>query len=214
MQIGKNISPRKEKIKYIVIHDTGNTSLKAGAYNHYKYFNSNEVGASADIFTDDQNILKVNDYFKYYTYHAGDGKGRHGITNGNSIGIELCINTDSDYEKAFLNLVEITALCAEELNIPEKNIVRHFDASGKVCPKSMSGNNWERWWKFKEMVNEKLNEGFTDIKGHYAEKYILKLQKEGIVSGTGDRKFSPDKMLTRADASIMIANLLSKLKNE
>lgn len=214
MQIAYNITNRNEKIRYIVIHDTGNTGINAGAYNHYKYFNSGEVGSSADIFVDDENILCINDYNKYYTWHCGDGKGKCGITNKNSIGIELCINSDSNYEKAFNNLVEITVKCAKELNIDSSCIVRHFDVSGKICPQSMSDNNWQRWKSFKEKVVQKLGDGFFDTQGHYAESYINKLKGEGIVTGDGNGYFKPDSYLTRADGAIMIAKLLSKLKDE
>lgn len=50
---------------------------------------------------------------------------------------------------------------------------------------------------------------FTDIKGHYAEKHIEKLEKYGIVNGDGKGKFRPDEPVTRADAAIMIANALT-----
>ena len=39
-----------------------------------------------------------------------------------------------------------------ELNIPIERVVRHFDASRKNCPASMSANNWAEWYKFKEML--------------------------------------------------------------
>ena len=39
-----------------------------------------------------------------------------------------------------------------ELNIPIERVVRHFDASRKNCPASMSANNWMEWYKFKEML--------------------------------------------------------------
>ncbi|MBD8926751.1 MAG: hypothetical protein EGR89_12365 [[Eubacterium] rectale] len=39
-----------------------------------------------------------------------------------------------------------------ELNIPIERVVRHFDASRKNCPASMSANNWMEWYKFKERL--------------------------------------------------------------
>ena len=32
--------------------------------------------------------------------------------------------------------------------ISNSRVVRHFDASGKICPRSMSGDNWKLWWEF------------------------------------------------------------------
>lgn len=57
---------------------------------------------------DDKQILQVNDYNTYYTWHCGDGKGKNGITNATSIGIEICINADGNYDVAFQNAVALT----------------------------------------------------------------------------------------------------------
>ena len=40
------------------------------------------------------------------------------------------------------------------LNIPLHHVVRHYDASRKNCPASMSKNNWALWEKFKEKLSE------------------------------------------------------------
>ena len=70
-------------IKYIVVHDTGNPSRGANATAHYNYFNGGDRSSSADFFVDDTQVLCVNDYYKYYTWHCGDGRGKYGITNRN-----------------------------------------------------------------------------------------------------------------------------------
>ncbi len=212
MQIKYNITPRKEQIKYIIIHDTGNTSKGSDAMAHFNYFNSANRNSSADFFIDSENILTVNDYRKYYTWHCGDGKGKNGITNKNSVGIELCVNSDGDYEKAFENLISHTARLAKELNIDFNNILRHFDASGKICPASMSGSNWKKWNDFKNEVRKKMSESkFNDIKNHYAEKHIKKLESYGIINGDEKGMFNPDEPLTRGDGAIMLANALTIL---
>lgn len=212
MQIKYNITPRKEQIKYIVIHDTGNTNNGADAMAHFNYFNSGNRNSSADYFIDSENILIVNDYKKYYTWHCGDGNGKNGITNKNSVGIEMCVNSDGDYEKAFKNLISHTAFLAKELNIDPDNILRHFDVSGKICPFSMSGNKWEKWTEFKNEVRKKMSESkFNDIKNHYAEKHIKKLEFYGIINGDEKGMFNPDKPLTRGDGAIMLANALTIL---
>lgn len=154
MQIAYNKSKRTDKILYIVIHDTGNKGKDADANAHFNYFNSADRQSSADIFVDDKGALKVNDYLKFYTWHCGDGKGRNGITNNNSIGVEICINSDGDYNKAFNNAVLCVKTLMNELNIPNERVVRHFDASGKLCPASMSQNDWAVWKSFKEKLIE------------------------------------------------------------
>ena len=55
-----NFSSRNgEKIKYLVIHDTDNTSVGANADAHYHFFNSEYRDASAHYFIDDTQILRI-----------------------------------------------------------------------------------------------------------------------------------------------------------
>ena len=139
-------------IKYIVVHDTGNPSRGANATAHYNYFNGGDRSSSADFFVDDTQVLCVNDYYKFYTWHCGDGRGKYGITNRNSVGIEFCINVDSDRGKTLERTAQLVRELMQELNIPIDRVVRHYDASRKNCPQSMSGNGWAQWYKFKEKL--------------------------------------------------------------
>ena len=139
-------------IKYIVVHDTGNPSRGANATAHYNYFNGGDRSSSADFFVDDTQVLCVNDYYKFYTWHCGDGHGKYGITNRNSVGIEFCINVDSDRNKTLERTAQLVRELMQELNIPIDRVVRHYDASRKNCPQSMSGNGWAQWYKFKEKL--------------------------------------------------------------
>ena len=173
-QIAYNRTARKQNPIYIVIHDTGNTGKGANANAHFNYFNGGNRNSSADFFVDDTQVLQVNDYTKYYTWHCGDGKGKYGITNSNSIGIEICINSDGNYNIAFQNAVELTKHLMKELNIPVERFVRHYDASRKNCPASMSGNNWELWSKFKEaLVMQTELTSVNDITWELAHRGII-----------------------------------------
>lgn len=152
-QIAYNRSSRNgEGIKYIVIHDTGNSASGANANAHYKYFNGGDRSSSADFFVDDTQVLCVNDYYKYYTWHCGDGHGKYGITNRNSIGIEICINSDGNRDVAITKTISLVKELMEELNIPIDRVVRHYDASRKNCPASMNKNNWSEWFEFKRRL--------------------------------------------------------------
>jgi N-acetylmuramoyl-L-alanine amidase len=148
-----NYSPGND-IKYIVIHDTGNKRKGANAYAHYRYFNGGNRRASAHYFIDDKEIIQtVED--NNASWHCGDGKGKYGITNHNSIGVEICVNEDGDYEKAVDNTIDLVKCLMKKYNIPLDRVVRHYDASRKICPRSMSKNNWERWWIFKRKLSER-----------------------------------------------------------
>jgi len=81
-----------------------------------------------------------------------DGKGAYGITNNNSIGIEMCINSDGNYNAMLNNTIILIRSLMKELGLPIANVVRHYDASRKSCPNTMSANNWVRWNQFKDSI--------------------------------------------------------------
>ena len=152
VQLRRHIGKRNQKIRYIVIHDTGNTNPGAGADAHKRYFMTTDRKASADFVVDEKKTIKLNDYKKYFTWHCGDGHGKYGITNSNSIGIEMCINNDGNYVKTVNDTIILTYKLMKELNIDLDHVVRHYDASRKSCPGSMKPNNWLKWIDFKKAL--------------------------------------------------------------
>lgn len=142
------------ELKYIVIHDTGNTGKGANALAHFNYFNGGDRQASAHYFVDDSNIIQTvedNDA----AWHCGDGRGVNGITNHNSIGIETCINSDGNYGEALTNTLELVKYLMNKYNIPAERVVRHYDASRKNCPGRMNiDKRWSGWTDFKNRLIE------------------------------------------------------------
>lgn len=140
------------KPKYIVVHDTGNSAPTANAINHYKYFNGGDRQASAHFFVDENGIVETVEV-NLSAWHCGDGRGKYGITNSNSIGVEMCINSGANFEKTKEHTINLIKFLMASYGISKDNVVRHYDASRKVCPASMSANNWSAWWSFKELLN-------------------------------------------------------------
>lgn len=140
------------KPTYLVIHDTGNTASGANALAHYNYFNGGDRQSSAHYFVDSNNIIQTVEHHNA-SWHCGDGGGKYGITNYNSIGIEICINRDGTYAKAVSNAVDLANYLMNTLSIPSNRVVRHYDASRKNCPGSMSSNNWASWINFKSRLS-------------------------------------------------------------
>ena len=210
-QIAYNRVKRTGAIAYIVIHDTGNKSKGADADSHFRYFNGGNRNSSADFFVDGKKVLQVNDYTKYYTWHVGDGKGKYGITNANSVGIEICVNADGNYDAAYRRAAELTRYLMKQLHIPAERVVRHYDASRKNCPASMSASGWALWEKFQRLIKEEASMvecKFEDISGHYGEKQIREAFEMGIVNGMDEKHFEPDKPVTRAQAAIIARNVI------
>lgn len=149
-----NFSDRyDQKIKYIVIHDTGNYDKGADALAHGKYFCRKKLNSSAHYFVDERRIVQVVED-ENSAWHCGDGRNRFGINNYNSISIELCVNNLDMYYKTLENSVKLTVYLAQKYNIPSINVLRHYDASRKICPRSMRSNNWLDWKKFKEKIEK------------------------------------------------------------
>lgn len=146
-----NYSSRNgNSIKYIVLHYTGNKGDTAK--NNIDYFYGGNRNASAHYFIDDNSIWQsVEDYNSAWA--VGDGKGSYGITNQNSISIEMCCNSSGEIsEKTESNAIELVKYLKSKYNVSNDNVVRHYDASRKVCP-NWSANNWSRWTTFKNKLN-------------------------------------------------------------
>jgi len=154
--INYNKSVRNLKPIYIVIHDTG--SPGGTAQNNHDYFGGGDRGASADYFIDSNNIIQIIDTDNYYSWQVGDGHGAYGISNSNSVGIEMCIGSDSMPTDATANnTIDLVKLLMNKYGIGIDNVVRHYDASRKSCPNSFMANNWSKWYEFKVRVQRASN---------------------------------------------------------
>ena len=144
VHIGK-LSSRK--IEYLVIHYTAGGSSKAGSAEAARkvFLNRN---ASADFVVDDDTMLQVNpDPLKNYCWAVGDGNGKYGVTNKNAISIEICSNLKKGTtakvpnhsgwyftDAAVENAVKVARMIMQKYNIPLERVIRHYDASRKLCP--------------------------------------------------------------------------------
>ena len=182
MPLGVHISkaPNRE-IKYLAIHFTAGSSSKAGSAKSVKHV-FEQRQASADFAVDDQDLVQFNpDLKNYYCWAVGDGNGKYGVTNKNSISIEICSslkkgtsaavpNHSGWYftDAALENAVKLSKYLMKKYNIPIDRVIRHYDASRKICPglvgwndgtlykedgsKTKEKNNSNEWIKFKKKL--------------------------------------------------------------
>ena len=61
------------------------------------------------------------------------------------------------------------------------------------------------------LVKSKNSVKFVDISEHWAKEDIIKLSEYGLVKGYEDGKFKADSIVTRAEASTLVARLLEKI---
>lgn len=168
-------------IKYIVVHFTAGSSSKAGKAMATRNVFLNR-SASADFAVDDETIVQINpDLKNKFCWAVGDGNGKYGVTNKNSISIEMCSTlkpgtsvTASNHEGWSVseavqeNTIKLIKILMQKFNIPISNVIRHYDASRKSCPGligwndnyivnavtgvRISKNNSQKWLEFKARI--------------------------------------------------------------
>lgn len=127
--------------KWIVIHETGNSSKGADAKNHSTYLKNlakaNTTYVSWHYTVDDHEIYHhIPD--NEIAYHASDGRVEGG-GNMASIGIEICVNSDGNFDKARDNAAWLTAKLLKEHNLTIGAVKQHHDFApdGKNCPQTI-----------------------------------------------------------------------------
>lgn len=174
-----NSSRNGQTIKYLVFHYTGNKGDTAE--NNAKYFNKGNQGASAHYFVSDNQIYQVVEDDRA-AWSVGDGDGKYGITNSNSINVEMCCWSNGTVsEKTENNALELGKYLIKKHGISIENVVRHYDASRKVCP-NWSDNNWSRWIDFKNKLVDKSQESKPVNNPVKGESKLLKECKKHLLN--------------------------------
>lgn len=200
----------------ITIHNTGNPSSTARNERGWLTNPSNKRTASFHIVVDENEAIEcipINEV----AWHAGDGNGTKS-GNCTSIGIEIC--ESGDYAKTLENAAELVAKMLKDFGWGVDRLRRHYDWSGKICPRLMyDGGKWTGWTKFVRMVQEKLEvdkmskkQGpFKDVPADYwAAKEIEIVRAAGLMTGRADGTFGPNEPVTRAQLAVILAKLLKK----
>ncbi len=117
---------------FITIHETANTSLGANAEMHARYVKNPTTAASWHFTVDSGTTIYQHLPLNENGWHAGDG--RNGTGNRQSIGIEICVNRDGDFEKAKQNAAILVRQLMDQFSISIENVVPHQRWSGKRCP--------------------------------------------------------------------------------
>lgn len=136
-----NRQRRTTSVRYIVVHYTGSgTSRPGSARANCIYFSGGNRNASAHYFIDDEHIFEYADPGTWSCWHVGDGHGRYGITNQNSVGIEVCNNGGEYTDAEKQRLQWLVGQLMGRFGVPASRVVRHYDASRKCCPAPYAPN--------------------------------------------------------------------------
>ncbi|MEA4813895.1 MAG: N-acetylmuramoyl-L-alanine amidase [Oscillospiraceae bacterium] len=200
---------RTQKIKYIVIHYTGNKGDTAKA--NCEYYHGANRNASAHYFVDENEVwCSVPD--TDVAWHCGTKRRYYHpeCRNSNSVGVEMCsdwsggeyVITKATQKRA----AELVRLLMNKYGIDANHIVRHYDVTHKSCPRPFVVHP-EQWTAFKELLGDEddmTQEEFDAMMDKYLEErgakstsdYAKEVWKKATENGTVNGKM-PRGFLTR-----------------
>lgn len=188
----KNCYPGQNKPAYVVIHETDNWSRGADAKAHATAMKNGNLAGTVHYYVDSKNIYQTLDH-KDGAWAVGDGGGKYGITNRNSINIEICVNPESDYYKAVDKAEQLAASLLKQYGWGTDRLKRHYDASRKHCPRRIQDEGL--WPEFKRKT----------------AAYMRAVPEKPTTQTGGNYMFEP-KMVSKGDNGLSVLLLQEILK--
>ena len=144
-----------EKINGIVVHYTANPG--STAQENRDYFNglkdSHETGASSNFIVglNGEIIQCVPTWEMAYASNS---------RNIDTVSIECCHPDESGKftDETYRSLVQLTAWLCVKFDLTEEQVIRHYDVTGKNCPRYFVENE-EAWEEFKTNVGRAIAKG-------------------------------------------------------
>lgn len=155
VEVGRPNRPRTPlRPRSVTIHNTDNAGRGAGAKAHSRFVREQgfyihkgeKKWVSWHYTVDDKHVIQqlpVNER----AWHAGAG-------NAESIGIEICMNSDLDAAQAYRNAAALVATLVTDLELTPQDIVTHQSWTGKNCPSVLLVG--DRWQQFLRAINDAL----------------------------------------------------------
>ncbi len=148
---------KRKKTTKIAVHYIGNPNTSAEANRNYFNNNDNNVSSNYIIGLNGEIICCIPDEeIAWCTCQA----------NSYSVSIENCHpdGTGKLNTKTYNSLVELCVHLCKKYKLNENDLIRHYDVTGKICPKGFvpknkggsDDNNNTAWKKFKADVKAKL----------------------------------------------------------
>lgn len=162
--------------KYIVVHYFGALGTAASVA---EWFKNPNARASAHYAVDEGDTIYRCVKESDVAWHCGDGQKHPECRNWNSIGIEIrpkkvnpkrvgAYDTDWFFERKALDNAEwLIKKLMKQYNIPADHIIRHYDVSGKFCPRPFVGDDTNtyyhtsgnvQWKRFLERFDDEMVE--------------------------------------------------------
>lgn len=137
--------------QWITIHSTGNPSSTAANERAWLTNPNNPRQASYHYVVDATQTIECIPPTEV-AWHAGDGRGQG---NYASVGIEIC--ESGDRERTLAAAADLAAEIMGAWGWSVERLKRHYDWSGKICPRILyDGGSWAGWEQFKREVERRL----------------------------------------------------------
>jgi len=196
-------SGRSRKIKYIVIHYTGNCGDTAE--NNAVFFGREapKPSRSAHFFVDENSVWQSVPA-EHTAWHVSSSAAVHpDCRNSNSIGVEICMLDKRGYVRqgSIDNAAAFVRELMRQYNIPPENVIRHYDVTRKHCPEPMVRTP-ALWQAFKtkiqedddDMDNAKFKQYFDEMRktfqdndaGQWSEAARQWAIDTGLIAGNGE----------------------------
>lgn len=147
-----------EKIQNIVVHYVGNPNTSAQA--NRNYFESLATTGAA-MASSHYVVGLEGEVIQCIPLNEKSYASNH--RNKDTISIETCHpdETGKFNGETYNSLVKITAWLCNEFDLTSRDVIRHYDVTGKICPKYYVENE-DEWWIFIEAVDIALREIKTE----------------------------------------------------
>lgn len=136
-------------VKDIVIHYVGNP--RSTAINNRNYFDSDKSNVSSHFVVGlEGEIIQC--------LPLSEESAASNWRNKDTISIEVCHpdETGKFNKKTYKSLVKLTAWLLKSCELDNDDIIRHYDITGKECPRYFVTHK-EAWAQFKKDVKQELN---------------------------------------------------------
>ena len=184
---------RAQPVSFLVCHYVG---ASGGAEANARYYhNTPNLSASAHYFVDHApgagvwvSVAEADT-----AWHCGAKTYRHpACRNANSIGIEMCCHQRPDGtwyidEETMVAAAELGRDIMARYKISLENVLRHYDVTGKLCPRPLVDEG--AWADFKKRLEAEEEMTYYKTIGDVPADYrpaVQKLLDKGALKGYGD----------------------------
>ena len=144
---------------YVIIHETDNWAKGSNSRAHATAMKNGNLDGTVHYYVDSQECYQTLEH-QDGAWAVGDGKGKYGITNKNSINIEICVNPESNYYVAVDRAAQLAAMLLNQYGWDTSHLKRHYDASRKHCPRRILDEGlWDNFVKCTKSYMKKQNGG-------------------------------------------------------